>query len=69
MITKLTKKNWKMDKNDSINRVRKYLLFAFDYYSTFQRDFNAMLYFLQHKSTRRNRNSISITSRSWFVND
>lgn len=50
MITELTKKqqkmNWKMDKNDPVNRVRKYLLFAFDYSSTFQRDFNAMLYFL-----------------------
>lgn len=35
-----------MDKNDPVNRLREYLLFAFDYSLTFQRDFNAMLYFL-----------------------
>lgn len=38
-----------MDKNNPGDRVRKYLPFAFDYFSTFQRDFNGMLCFLYHK--------------------
>lgn len=59
MIIELTTKKWKVDKNDPINIVRKYVPFAFNYPSAFQRNFNAMLCFLYYKSARRNRDSFS----------